>query len=64
MKDNEVMKRYLDNKDHLHSLRPDLILEFSREFAKRNECEGEIIKIGGSEQPNDKNKDEIEKLKI
>ena len=69
VKDNEMMKQYLDNKDHLKSLRPNLIFGFSHEFVKRNECEGEIKKIGGnpknqSELANGKNNDGSEGLKI
>ncbi len=65
-KDNEIMKKYLDNKD-LQSLSPSLIFGFSHEIEKRNECEVEIMKIDRnpkkqSEQAN-KNNNESEGLK-
>lgn len=47
-KDNAMMKQYLDKKDELKLLRPNLTIELSNEFEDRNKYEGEIAKIAGS----------------
>ena len=66
-KDNAMMKKYLDKKDELKLLRPNLTLELSNEFEDRNKYEGEIAKIAGSivqtEQEKDDETKNLQKLK-
>ena len=63
-KDNAMMKKYLDKKDELKLLRPNLTLELSNEFEDRNKYEGEIAKIAGSiDQTEQEKDDETKNLK-
>ena len=63
-KDNAMMKQYLDKKDELKLLRPNLTLELSNEFEDRNKYEGEIAKIAGSiDQTEQEKDDETKNLK-
>lgn len=48
-KDNEMMNRYLANKQQ-QPLRPDLTLQLSSEFEKRNAYERQIVKISQSDK--------------
>ena len=57
-KDNAMMKQYLDKKDELKLLRPNLTLELSNEFEDRNKYEGEIAKIAGSIDQTEQEKDD------
>jgi hypothetical protein len=57
-KDNAMMKKYLDKKDELKLLRPNLTLELSNEFEDRNKYEGEIAKIAGSIDQTEQEKDD------
>ena len=64
-KDNAMMKQYLDKKDELKLLRPNLTLELSNQFEDRNKYEGEIAKIAGSiDQTEQEKDDETKNLKI
>lgn len=63
-KDNAMMKQYLDKKDELKLLRPNLTIELSNEFEDRNKYEGEIAKIAGSiDQTEQEKDDETKNLK-
>ena len=63
-KDNAMMKQYLDKKDELKLLRPNVTLELSNEFEDRNKYEGEIAKIAGSiDQTEQEKDDETKNLK-
>jgi hypothetical protein len=63
-KDNAMMKKYLDKKDELKLLRPNLTIELSNEFEDRNKYEGEIAKIAGSiDQTEQEKDDETKNLK-
>ena len=63
-KDNAMIKKYLDKKDELKLLRPNLTLELSNEFEDRNKYEGEIAKIAGSiDQTEQEKDDETKNLK-
>ena len=66
MKDNAMMKRYLDNRDYFIPFRPNLILELSNELEIRKKYEGEIGKIAENhrEQNEKENTKESKKLKI
>ena len=66
MKDNAMMKRYLDNRDYFIPFRPNLIFELSNEFEIRKKYEGEIGKIAENhrEQNEKENTKESKKLKI
>lgn len=57
-KDNAMMKKYLDKKDELKLLRPNLTIELSNEFEDRNKYEGEIAKIAGSIDQTEQEKDD------
>ena len=57
-KDNAMMKQYLDKKDELKLLRPNLTIELSNEFEDRNKYEGEIAKIAGSIDQTEQEKDD------
>lgn len=57
-KDNAMIKKYLDKKDELKLLRPNLTLELSNEFEDRNKYEGEIAKIAGSIDQTEQEKDD------
>ena len=57
-KDNAMMKKYLDKKDELKLLRPNLTLELSNEFEDRNKYAGEIAKIAGSIDQTEQEKDD------
>ena len=64
-KDNAMMKKYLDKKDELKLLRPNLTLELSNQFEDRNKYESEIVKIAGSiDQTEQEKDDETKNLKI
>ena len=64
-KDNAMMKQYLDKKDELKLLRPNLTLELSNQFEDRNKYESEIVKIAGSiDQTEQEKDDETKNLKI
>jgi hypothetical protein len=56
-KDNEMMKQYLANKDGLKLLRPNLILELSKEFEDRNKYNSEITKFAESIDQTEQEKD-------
>ena len=58
-KDNAMMKQYLDKKDELKLLRPNLTIELSNEFEDRNKYEGEIAKIAGSIDQTEQEKDDV-----
>ena len=62
-KENEMMNQYLVNKDELKLLRPNLTLEFSNEFEERNKFEGEVVKIAGSTDQTEQEKDDGKKFK-
>ena len=57
-KDNAMIKKYLDKKDELKLLRPNLTIELSNEFEDRNKYEGEIAKIAGSIDQTEQEKDD------
>ena len=57
-KDNAMMKKYLDKKDELKLLRPNLTLELSNEFEDRNKYEGDFAKIAGSKHQTEQEKDD------
>ena len=63
-KDNAMMKQYLDKKDELKLLRPNLTIELSNEFEDRNKYEGEIAKIAGSIDQTEQEKDDATLLNI
>ena len=64
-KDNAMIKKYLDKKDELKLLRPNLTLELSNQFEDRNKYESEIVKIAGSiDQTEQEKDDETKNLKI
>ena len=62
-KENKMMNQYLVNKDELKLLRPNLTLEFSNEFEDRNKSEGELVKIAGSTDQTEQEKDDEKKFK-
>ena len=62
-KENKMMKQYLVKKDELNLLRPDLDFEFSNEFEERNKFEGEVVKIAGSTDQTEQEKDDGKKFK-
>lgn len=63
-KDNAMLRTYLDKKDELQALRPDLIFELSNEFEERNNYKDKIAKIARSkEQTKQIKNEEIKELK-
>ena len=62
--ERKLFEMYLDKKDELQALRPDLIFELSNEFEERNNYKDKIAKIARSkEQTKQIKNEEIKELK-